>query len=353
MEEKNKEVEIDLLELAYKLWDNKKFIIKVSLIGTVVGLVIAFSIPKEYTTTVVFTTNSNDAKAGGMGALASLAGINLGVVGSEDIFSPELYPEVISSTPFIRGLLNIKVFDKTQNIDTTLYSYIKDEQHKAWWNYLFELPKQMLTFIKSTSPSASSEIKRTLFISEEEMSIIEAVRDLYSINTDLKSGITTLEVSAQSPVIAALLADTLTAYLQDYIIKQRTKKAKMNLESSKKLHLKAQNNYYKTQQELATFVDRNKNITRASYRVNQDRLQNEVDLAYTLYNQMSQQVQVNIIKIQNDTPIFVVIQPAVESLYPTSPKKKVIIVFFIFLSIVIGSLQVIRKDMFKILTDKK
>ena len=46
------EKEIDLLELASTLWKQKKKLIKWSLCGALVGLVVAFSIPKEYTTSV-------------------------------------------------------------------------------------------------------------------------------------------------------------------------------------------------------------------------------------------------------------------------------------------------------------
>ena len=42
------EKEIDLLELAMKLWQNKKKICIWCFIGAVFGLVIAFSIPREY-----------------------------------------------------------------------------------------------------------------------------------------------------------------------------------------------------------------------------------------------------------------------------------------------------------------
>ena len=41
--------EIDLLELAKKIWAKRRFIIKYALIGAVAGLVIGFSLPKEYT----------------------------------------------------------------------------------------------------------------------------------------------------------------------------------------------------------------------------------------------------------------------------------------------------------------
>ena len=46
------EQEIDLIELAKKLWSNRKTLLKWAGIGAIAGLIIAFSIPKEYTTTI-------------------------------------------------------------------------------------------------------------------------------------------------------------------------------------------------------------------------------------------------------------------------------------------------------------
>jgi len=75
----DKEQEIDLMELACKLWDNRRTIIKWCIGGLVVGLVVAFSIPREYSTTVKLTPELRGKSAGGgMSALASLAGVNLG-----------------------------------------------------------------------------------------------------------------------------------------------------------------------------------------------------------------------------------------------------------------------------------
>ena len=69
------EKEIDLLELASKLCQRKKLAIW-SVCGAVVGLVIAFSIPKEYSTSVKLSPEITDAKVSGgsLGALASMAG---------------------------------------------------------------------------------------------------------------------------------------------------------------------------------------------------------------------------------------------------------------------------------------
>ena len=40
--------EIDLLELAKKLWAKRRFIGKYAIIAAVIGLIVGFSIPKEY-----------------------------------------------------------------------------------------------------------------------------------------------------------------------------------------------------------------------------------------------------------------------------------------------------------------
>ena len=46
------EQEIDLIELAQKVWASRKLVFKACGIAALVGLVVAFSIPKEYSTSV-------------------------------------------------------------------------------------------------------------------------------------------------------------------------------------------------------------------------------------------------------------------------------------------------------------
>ena len=66
----NDEKEIDLLELATKLWEQRKKLIIWSICGAVIGLIVAFSIPKEYDTTVKLAPEISDPKAasGGLGS---------------------------------------------------------------------------------------------------------------------------------------------------------------------------------------------------------------------------------------------------------------------------------------------
>lgn len=334
--------EIDLLELGKKLWDKKKFIIKCTIVGAFVGIIVAFSIPKEYTTTVILAAESKSSVGGNMGALASMAGLNLGAT-SDDIFSPELYPNIIESTPFIRGLLNINVIDKKQDINVSLYNYLKDYQKQAWWSYILKAPGAFIQLFSSESKE-NTTIADPRYISKEEMDLIKSLQTSCFISTDKKTGVTSIEVVAQSPVISAFLADTLTSYLQSYVIDQRTKKAKTDLANSEKLYQQAKSDYYKTQQILATFIDANKNVISAKYKISQEKLQNEASIAYSVYNQMAQQVQISKIKIQDNTPVFTVIQPAIEPLLASKPKKKMIIAAFFLLGMIGACGWILGKD---------
>ena len=73
------EEEIDLVELAMKLWSKRRLVAKCGLIAAVFGVIVALSIPKEYVATVTLVPESGGASGGrSMGALAALAGFNAG-----------------------------------------------------------------------------------------------------------------------------------------------------------------------------------------------------------------------------------------------------------------------------------
>ena len=128
------EQEIDLVELARKLWNERKLILKSCGWAALIGLVVGFSIPKEYTTTVTLApeTGMNKSMSGGLSALAGLAGISLGDMQGADALSPTLYPDIVKSIPFSVEMFDVKVTDKKGELNTTVYDYLKEHQKKAW-----------------------------------------------------------------------------------------------------------------------------------------------------------------------------------------------------------------------------
>lgn len=332
------EQEIDLIELAQKVWAQRKLIYKALGVAFVVGLIVAVSIPKEYTTSVTLAPESGSKGTGSMGALAAMAGINLGSSSSGDALSPSLYPDIVSSTPFLIELFDVHVQDQKQEIDTTLYAYLAEHQRAPWWSAVKAAPFQAIGWTLSlfSDKDKEGDMKKDTLnpfqLTAQESGIAGALSARIKVEADKKSGMTTLSVTMQDPLISAALTDTVMLALQKYITDYRTNKARHDLVFTEKLYKEAKDNYTEAQKKYARFADANQNIILQSYRAEQERLQNEMSLAYGVYSQVSQQLQMARAKVQEITPVYTVVQPATVPLRPSKPNKLMIIIGFMFLA---------------------
>ena len=136
----DQEEEIDILELIGKLWKNRISIIKWSCLGAVLGLIIGFSLPKEYSASVVLAPESEQKMGSGVSSIASMMGVNLD--NSVDAISVEMFPEVVKSTPFLFQLFDLEVtFErKGETITTDLLDYMLEYQKSPWWTPIMEAP---------------------------------------------------------------------------------------------------------------------------------------------------------------------------------------------------------------------
>lgn len=357
MEYNNKNIstvnqEIDLLKLAKTIWQGRKFILKSCGIAAAIGIVVAFSIPKEYTTTVTLASEvTKTSSSSSMAALASMAGINLGSSNSRDALSPLIYPEVVSSTPFIIDLLDIPVQSKDGEINTTISDYLLEYQKSPWWSAILGLPSKMISWTVSLFKSEDKEESESKTIdsfnlSAKEAGIIGALRSRISVEVDKQTAIITLQTTMQDPMISAILADSVRSKLQSHITNYRTGKARIDLEFAEKIYKESKEDYYKAQDNYASYVDKNQNIMLKSVQTKQERLQNEMQLAFNVYNQAAQQLQVAKAKVQENTPIYAVIQSASVPLRASKPSKMIILVGFVFLGGICSSAWVLFRDAF-------
>lgn len=330
------EQEIDLIELAKKVWAERKLVFKACGYAALIGLVVAFSIPREYSTSVTLAPESTGKTSGGsMGALDAMVGINMGSSVGEDALYPDLYPDIVSSTPFLTELFDVKVKDDKEKVDTTLYVYLDEHQRAPWWGAIISAPFKVLGWTISLFKDDEVEGTGTLDpfrLTKDEADIAEALSKRIAVSVDKKTGVTTLTVTMQDPLISASLTDTVMHRLQNYITEYRTNKARHDLAFTEKLYTEAKANYTDAQSKYASFVDANQNIILLSYRAEQERLQNEMSLAYNVYTQVAQQLQMAKAKVQEITPVYTVVQPATVPLRPSKPSKPMILIGFVFLA---------------------
>lgn len=332
------EQEIDLLELAKKVWDARKLILKVCGIGAVIGLVIAFSTPKEYTSKILIAPESTgkSSSSGSMNALAAMAGINIGSSSGRDAIYPDLYPDIVSSTPFLTGLFDIPVHEKKDTTMMPLSTYMKEHQKSPWWSAIIGAPFRMIGWVtslfKEKEEEGSGEAKAIdpFQMTKEQAGIAGAISSKIMVTVEKKTWVTTLTVTMQDPLIAATVADSVRVRLQNYVTDYRTSKARTTLEYTEKLTKEAQVEYYEAQEKYARFADANQGLAMLSSRAELEKLQNEMNLAYSAYNQMSQQLRLAKAKVEEITPVYTIIQPASVPLTPSKPSKMMILVGCVF-----------------------
>lgn len=330
----NDELEIDWMEILRKIIAIRKTLYKAAGVGVVLGIIIALSIPKQYTVTVTLSPEmSGDKASGGLASLSS-SFLGGGATSSPDALNATLAPDIVASTPFILELFNTRVQTLDGKLDTTLVAYL-DEQKQPWWGYIKAAPGMAIGAIKSlfAEEADTASVLNPFQLTKKESEKVEGLRKILTADVDNKTAMTTISVTLQDPKVTAIVADSVVGKLQQYIIDYRIKKAKEDCAYLEQLYKERQQEYYEAQSKYAHYFDSNRNIAFQSVRAEQERLQNDMNLAYQVYSQVAQQLQVARAKIQEEKPVFAVVEPASIPLQPSGTSRKTILAGIMFLVI--------------------
>ena len=337
----DEEIEIDLMDLLRKVIGIRKKIYKAAGIGLIIGIIVAISIPKQYTVEVTLSPEMGNNKGGGLSGLAaSFLGSGVSMGDGTDALNASLSADIVSSTPFLLELSNMKV-PVSGSEKISLSSYL-DEESSPWWSYVIGFPGMVIGGVKSLFIEDEDESifldkasQGTIELSKKESQKIESLKKKIVASVDKKTSMTSVTATFQDSKVAAVVADSVVKKLQEYIIDYRTSKSKEDCLYLEKLFKERQQEYYVAQKKYADYMDSHDNIILQSVRTEQERLQNDMSLAYQVYSQVASQLQVARAKVQEEKPVFAVVEPAVVPLYPSGTSRKVYVLAFIFLSVCI------------------
>ena len=333
--QEEEELEIDLMEYARKLWKGRKLLIKAAGIALIMGIIVAYSIPKVYTVNVILSPEASKMgrTSSSLASMASMLGLAGGAGSEANALNLTMTSEIIASTPFILELFDTRVQTLDGKTDTTLVAYLATES-RPWWNTVKALPSMAIGGIRSlfTTPQKVEEKPLNPFhLTRKEMGQVGAIRRVISANVE-KSGMTQIEVTLQDPLVAATLADTVVAKIQKYITQYKTSKAKEDCKYWEQLYKERQQQYHKAQEAYAKYVDTNQGVILQSVKIEQERLQNEMNLAFQIFTQVATQLQMSKAKVQEEKPVFAVLEPASVPLIPSGTSTKIILLGFMFLA---------------------
>ena len=348
----DEELEIDLMDLLRKVIGIRKKIYKAAGIGLIIGVIVAISIPKQYTVEVTLSPEMGNNKGGGLSGLAaSFLGSGVSMGDGTDALNASLSADIVSSTPFLLELSNMKV-PVSGSEKISLSSYL-DEESSPWWSYVIGFPGMVIGGVKSLFIEDEDESifldkasQGTIELSKKESQKIESLKKKIVASVDKKTSMTSVTATFQDSKVAAVVADSVVKKLQEYIIDYRTSKSKEDCLYLENLFKERQQEYYEAQRKYADYMDSHDNIILQSVRTEQERLQNDMSLAYQVYSQVAGQLQVARAKVQEEKPVFAVVEPAVVPLYPSGTSRKVYVLVFVFLSVcIVISWNLFGKDL--------
>lgn len=357
MEEKRKNIEIDIIGCFLQIWNRKRLLFKYTTIFAALGIVVALINPKEYTSEVLLAPEMSTGGAGlseSLSNMASTFGIDLGGKSAMDAIYPEIYPTVLMSNDFIMPLMGTMVSLKN---DTTLRSYhthIVSDLRPNFWGYPMYFI-QLLFPKKSTQTDISNKTDvGTLQLTKEEEGIINAIRGAIKCVIDAKTRIITIAVTDQDPQVASIIVNVIQKHLRDYIIEYRTKKANNDLTYYQKLLVESKEEYKKAQRKYSNFCDANMKIALQSIEAQRDELENEMQIKFNVYSQMSTQVEHAKAKVQEQTPAFTIIQQAAVPNKASSMPRSLIVIIYTLFGGIIGSFHILLgKDVIRLINRVK
>ena len=347
---KNKTIErVDWNAVLTEIWVRRKLFYKTLPLAFILSSIFIFSIPKYYHSEVKLAPEleSSSKTGGSLGTLASSFGIDLSRMQTNDAITPLLYPDLMEDNSFVYSLLNVKVYNQDNNINTTYYDYLKNYQKLAWWEYPIDWLSRL---IQEHEDKFGQDGYDPNNITEEEDDIYEMARHDINISVDKKTRVITIRATSQDPVICKTLGDSIKDKLQVFITQYRTNKARIDCEYYQKLTDSARIDFEKQRHKYAHMADASTHVTLQSATQRLQDIANDTQEKYNTYTKLNTQLQAAKAKVQECTPAFTILKAASVPVKPTGPRR----VRFVFIVVLLAAICTSGYIMWEIIkTDRK
>lgn len=338
-----KELTIDLSEIVQSIIKGKWVILITSFVFAVVGAVYALSLPNLYTSEVKILPELDSKDIGGLSkfkSLAGLAGVDLSSLSSTEAIRPDLYPNILQSTPFLMDALQLKVFVAKEQKTLVLSEYLEKLRKETISYKLFgESDSDLFKINPKEAPN------ETLLLNKQQLLSLADLKEKITASLDKKSGVISMSAKMPDPIVAASLVKFSQDYLTKYVIGYRTEKTKNDVVFLQARVQEAKKRYDSALFNYSNYQDRNRAVFLNVTRDEGKKLQYEVDLSYNLYSELTKQLEESKVKIHRETPVFKILEPAQIPLKKSEPKRSVLVMAFVILGGIISVMYIFFKSL--------
>jgi uncharacterized protein involved in exopolysaccharide biosynthesis len=291
-----------LIEIIAK---NKRKLLLSIVIGGVIGIALSFLAQKKYTSKAELLPEFNSDKFGSLGSLASLAGLDAGGSSESEAIRPDLYPNILQSSPALFYLLNQPVKTDSGKAYSTLLSFY-----------------EVLNDVKTRPDFLNLKITDSLYkYKPDELDIISNLKKSINSSFDKKSGIIVVSVEMPDPKVAAITLGNCIKYLRQYTSEYRYGKKHSEVAFVASQLKTAKERMQRTQYALQKFKDNNRNLFLNTAKIEEQKLEEAYSVASSIYSDLTRESEKLNIAEQENKPVFQILEPPVIPIAKSSPNR--------------------------------
>lgn len=297
----------------WSAWDECKSHWRVYLIGWVVSfslaIIVCAGIPKTYSSQVKIADEHYETDLLlGLNNIAAWA--KTGISDHKGLRMPEVYYRLVTSPSFAEEMSRVNV----SCYHTDYYHYILNHHQLSWWERMG----------RGLSKDTLSEKERVLAV------IHGNIRSKVSS----KYGTTTMQVTDQDPLVAAMLVDSVRAHLQRHLADYSRRRAVRDLVTSANKMERARQDYEKARDAYASYRDTHNDLTSVRASSVENHLLSEYEKAFNTYTKEQEQYIRAKALVDKFSFKFVVLKNATVPLDPSGPQVIGYVSSFLFLATV-------------------
>lgn len=334
MNENTNQTTIDIIALFKTLWNRRKVFYWVLPITFVVSSALILCVPRYYKCEVILAPETQNAGGGSLQSLASSFGFNMNNMTGADALYPMIYPDIVSSPDFLVTLFDKQVVTTDGEYNGTYYNYIRTKRRAPFWT---RWKGKLLSLITPRSkenalPLTDTNSINVFSLNRMQKSVISYMQENITCTVNKKTEIITLSVNAQDPLVCAMMADSLCTALQAFITDYRTAKCRTDLAYYESVMEDAYQEYQEASNKYMRYADSHSGIQLEQYRIQARNLESEMQLKQSAYTTFQKQYLATQARLQENTPVFTVIQSASIPLKAAGPRRTLFVLAMLVLA---------------------
>lgn len=340
---------VDIIALFKTLWQRRKVFYWVWPITFVLSAALILCVPRYYKCTVHLAPEAQSSgAASSLQALASSFGFNMNSLSSSDAIYPMIYPDIVSSPDFLVKLFDVPVETFDGDFQGTYLQYLQNKHKKVFWSKWKSNIKSLFSSkdTLSTVGRDTTEGFNVFFMTNKQWEAIYMMQGNIRCAYNKKTQILSFSVTAQDRLVCAIMADSVCAALQSFVIDYRTQKARTDILYYDEVMNNAYSEYQEASNKYIRYVDSHSGVNLEQYRIVAKNLETEMQIKQAAYTSFQKQYLATQARMQENTPVYTVLQSASIPPRPAGPKRTVFVLAMLFLA-TCAAACVVCKDQLK------